>query len=163
LDAPQEERREEETVDVELDEGHTGERGEPVAGGPTDKTERRSASALLIGVIDGITQLVRHEVELARIEATEAIAVKGKGAGLLAGAAVLALYAIGFLAAAGAVGLAIVLPLWAALLIVGGVFIVFGVVLFALGRRDLRAPTTVRRTQETVKEDVRWAKQQIGR
>ena len=119
--------------------------------------------ALVTSVIDGVKQLVRHEVELAKIEAGEAISVKARGAGLLAGAGVAALFALGFIAAASAVGLAIVLPLWASLLIVAGVFVVIGAALFIAGRRELKTPTDMNRTQESVKEDVRWAKQQIGR
>ncbi len=40
---------------------------------------------------------------------TEAVTVRAQGAGMMAGAAVLALYALGFVAAAGAVVLVLVL------------------------------------------------------
>ena len=124
---------------------------------------KRSIGTLVTSVLDGLKQIVRHEVELAKIEATEVLSVKARGAGLLAGAGVVVLYAVGFFAAAGAAGLAIVLPLWVSLLIVGGVLAVIGAALFALGRRELKAPADAGKTQETVKEDVRWAKQQIAR
>jgi membrane protein len=161
--ARQEERREDEIVNVRFDDKEdTTAQGRQAASGQRSKG-KRSIGALVTSVIDGVKQLVRHEVELAKIEATEALSTKAKGAGLLTGAGVVALYALGFLAAAGAAGLAIVLPLWASLLIVGGVFAVLGAILFAVGRRELKAPAGVARTQETLKEDVRWAKQQIGK
>jgi len=78
-------------------------------------------------------------------------------------AAVLVLYALGFGAAAGAVGLAIVLPTWAAVLIVGAVFAAAAGVVFLTGRKAMRTAPKVEQTRETLKEDVRWAKQQIAR
>ena len=160
--ARQEERRENEFVNVRFDDDGTAAPTGPAATGQGSNS-KRSIGSLVTSVIDGVKQLVRHEVELAKIEATEALSVKAKGAGLLATAGVVALYAVGFLAAAGAAGLAIVLPLWASLLIVGALFAVIGAVLFSVGRKELKAPAGVAKTQETLKEDVRWAKQQIGK
>jgi fatty acid desaturase len=103
-------------------------------------------------------------VELAKIEAAEAVSVRGKGAGMMAGAAVVAMYAIGFLFAAGAAALALVVPVWAAILIVAALMFLVAWVLVMLGRRTIKsAPAPVERTQEALKEDMRWAKQQIKR
>jgi hypothetical protein len=82
---------------------------------------------------------------------------------MLAVGAVLALFALGFLAAAGAAALDLVLPTWASLAIVAGVFVVLGVGLVLAGRASLRSAGGVEQTQATVKEDVRWAKQQIAK
>jgi len=82
---------------------------------------------------------------------------------MMAAAAVLVLYALGFGAAAGAVGLAIVLPTWAAVLIVGALFAAAAGVVFLTGRKAMRTAPKVEQTRETLKEDVRWAKQQIAR
>ncbi len=95
---------------------------------------------------------------------TEAVSVRAKGAGMMAGAAVMALYALGFLAAAGAVALALVLPAWAANLIVAAVFVAIAGALALIGRNAIKnAPTTPEQTQETLKEDARWARQQIAK
>ena len=102
-------------------------------------------------------------MELAKIEATEAIAVRAQAIGLLAAGGVLALYALGYLAASATAGLDIVLPAWASRLIVAGVFIIGGVILFLAGRAAMRSAGGVEQTQATVKEDVQWAKQQIAR
>ena len=149
-------------MNVRFDDDGTAAPTSPAAAGQSSNS-KRSIGSLVTSVIDGVKQLVRHEVELAKLEATEALSVKAKGAGLLASAGVVALYAVGFLAAAGAAALAIVLPWWASLLIVGALFAVIGAVLFAMGRKELKTPAGVARTQETLKEDVRWAKQQIGK
>jgi len=75
-----------------------------------------------------------------------------------------AMYAVGFIAAAGAAALALVMPVWAAILIVAVALIVVAWVLVLVGRRILReAPTPGERTRQTLKEDARWAKRQIAR
>jgi uncharacterized membrane protein len=103
-------------------------------------------------------------VELARLELVEAAAPRAQGAGMFAAAGVVALYAVGFLAAAGAAGLAIVLPVWAAILIVAALLGAVAGVLAMTAKRSMQAaPTPGERTRETVREDARWAKRQIER
>ena len=126
--------------------------------------ERRPIGQILASVVGGFGILARKHVELAKIEAAEAVSVRGKGAGMMAGAAVVAMYAIGFLFAAGAAALALVVPVWAAILIVAALMFLVAWVLVMLGRRTIKsAPAPVERTQEALKEDMRWAKQQIKR
>ena len=126
--------------------------------------ERRPFGQLVASVVGGFGTLARKHVELAKIEAAAAASVRGKGAGMMAGAVVVAMYAVGFLAAAGAAALALVLPVWAAILIVAVVMLIVAWALVMLGRRTIRsAPAPAERTQETLKEDIRWAKQQIKR
>jgi YihY family inner membrane protein len=168
--AGQERRREEQIVDVRFEHSSgdrrsgSGGRSTGPAGPPPWAEEQRSMADVVRSVIDGVVSLVRKEVELAKIEAGEAISAKAAGAGMMAAAGVFALFALGFVAAAGSSALDLVLPTWAAHLIVAGVFLLLGVVLFMVGRSALRskaaAPT---RTQETLKEDVAWAKQQMTR
>jgi len=131
---------------------------------PPPPRPKRPLGAVITSAIDGTRTLVRKQVELARIEMTEAVAVRAKGAGMLAGAGVMALFALGFVAAAGSVALALVLPAWAANLIVAAVFVAIASVLALIGRNAIRnAPTTPEQTQETLKEDARWARQQIAK
>jgi len=127
----------------------------------TSPRPKRPLGAVITSAIDGTRTLVRKQVELAKIEMTEAVAVRAKGAGMFAGAGVMAL---GFVAAAGSVALALVLPAWAANLIVAAVFVAIASVLALIGRNAIRnAPTTPEQTQETLKEDARWARQQIAK
>jgi hypothetical protein len=125
---------------------------------------RRPIGAVIASAIDGARSLVRKQVELARIEMTEAVSVRAKGAGMMAAAAVLGLFALGFAAASGSAALDLVLPTWAANLIVSAVFLVIAGGLVLSGRRAIRtAPTAPGRTQKTLKENARWARQQIAR
>ena len=125
---------------------------------------KRPLGAVITSAIDGTRILLRKQVELAKIEVSEAVSVRAKGAGMMAGAGVMGLFALGFVAAAGSVALALVLPAWAANLIVAAVFVAIAGVLALIGRNDIRnAPTTPEQTQETLKEDARWARQQIAK
>ena len=163
--AMQEERKEEEIVSVtfgsDVDPGGAG----PSAGTGSARRsgERRSMAAIARSVVEGVTLLFQQEVELAKIEATEAIAARGRAIGILAVAGILSLFALGYLSASGAAALDIVLPAWASRLIVAGVFIVGGAIAFFAGRAAMRSAGGVEQTQTTVKEDVEWAKQQIAR
>ena len=125
---------------------------------------RRPLGVVVASTVNGFRTLFRQQVELAKLEATEAAAIRAKGVGMMAGAGVVALYAVGFLAAAGAAGLAVVLPVWAAILIVAALLVLIAGILVAVGRGAIRtAPAPVERTRETLKEDARWARQQIAR
>jgi hypothetical protein len=62
--------------------------------------------------------IARLELRLAALEVKEKVAALGLGAALLGGAALFALFAVGFMLATVAAALAIVLPTWLALLIV---------------------------------------------
>ncbi len=125
---------------------------------------KRPLGAVIASAIDGTRILVRKHVELARIEMTEAVSARAKGGGMMAAAALMGLFALIFIAASGSAALDLVLPRWAANLIVAGVFGVIAGGLVLGGRRAMRtAPTAPEKTQETLKEDARWAKQQLAR
>jgi Putative Actinobacterial Holin-X, holin superfamily III len=82
---------------------------------------------------DHAVALGKLELKLALLELKEKAAAFELGAGLLVGAAVFAVFALGFLLAASAAALAIVLATWLALLVVAfGVLVAAGV-LGALG------------------------------
>jgi hypothetical protein len=124
---------------------------------------KRPIGEVIASVVAGFRTLARQHVELAKLESTEAASVRAQGAGMMAAAAALGLFALGFVAAAGSAALALVLPTWAANLIVGGVFVIATVVLLLVGRAAMRKAPNVDETRETVKEDVRWAKRQLAR
>jgi Putative Actinobacterial Holin-X, holin superfamily III len=69
-------------------------------------------------VAEHASELVRLELELAQLELKRKATNLGIGIGLAVGAAVFALYAIGFAFATIAAGLATFLPVWLSLLIV---------------------------------------------
>jgi Putative Actinobacterial Holin-X, holin superfamily III len=126
--------------------------------------DARSTPELIKAIASDTATLVRKEVELARQEILEALVARAKGAAALGAAGVMGLYLLLFLAVAGALGLAIVLPAWAAFLIVAGVFLVIagGATAFGLSRIK-RPPMAPEETKRTVKEDLEWAKTQLRR
>ena len=125
---------------------------------------RRPLGTVVASAVEGFRTLARQHLELAKLEVAEAASVRGVGLGMMAAAAVVVMYAIGFVAAAGAAALALVWPVWAAILMVAVLMIVVARVLVVVGRRAMRtAPPVGARTRETLKEDARWAKRQIGR
>jgi hypothetical protein len=91
--------------------------------------------------VDRARSIVRLEIELALLEIKTKVSRIGLGIGLAAAAAVVALFAIGFLFAGAAAGLALAVPLWAALLIVGGVLLGLTALLALLGIRSIKAGT----------------------
>jgi hypothetical protein len=134
------------------------------ASGPPPGTSRRPLGSVIGSAVDGARTLVRKHVELARIEMAEVVSVRAKGAGMMAAAGVFGLFAAGFAAASGSAALDLVLPAWAAHLIVAAAFGAIAGGLVLAGRRTIRtAPTGPERTQDTLKEDARWAKQQLAR
>lgn len=124
---------------------------------------KRPFGTVAASAVEGIRKLVRQQIELAKLEIIEAVSVRAAGVGMMIGAGVLVIYAVGFVAAAGASGLAVVLPRWAADLIVALLLIGAAATLVLLGRRVMRTAPSVDRTPETLKEDARWAQQQIAR
>ena len=133
-------------------------------GAPAGTAGRRPFGVVVSSAAEGLRTLARKHVELARLELVEAAAPRAQGAGMFAAAGVAAIYAVGFLAAAGAAGLAVVLPVWAAILIVAVLLGAVAGILALAGKRSMQeAPKPGERTRETVKEDARWAKRQIGR
>jgi uncharacterized membrane protein YqjE len=107
--------------------------------------------------------LVRQELQLAQAEVTAKGKLAGRGAGLLGGAAMAALLALGALTACLIVALDGAVPLWAAALIVTVLWAVVGAVLARAGRTALQNATPpAPQTVETVKEDIQWAKTRTG-
>ena len=134
---------------------------------PTDREQLREAppSELLRSLLADVRLMLQREVELAKLELKDKGSRLGLAGGTLAGAAVVALLALGTLVAAAVLGLAIVLPPWAAALIVGTVLVVVAVVMVLIGRARMRevgslAPTA---TIETVREDMAWIHREAER
>lgn len=146
------------------EEAHTREpyteRPYTETGGGTAREE--SIGQLLKELSADTSELVRQEVRLAQAEIKQKATRAGKGAGLLAGAAVIGLAMLGALTALFIIALAIVLPNWAAALCVTIFWALVAGVLALAGRKQLQRalPPQPEQTVETVKEDVSWAKTQ---
>ena len=105
---------------------------------------------------------MRQELELAKAEMTEKGKQAGVGAGLLGGAGVAALLALGALTACLIALLDTAMATWLAALIVTAVWGAIAAVLALRGRDRVQdaGPAVPEQTIETVKEDVQWAKTQ---
>jgi hypothetical protein len=117
-------------------------------------TENGSLGTTAKGLAEHASALARLELELAQLEIKEKIQALGIGAGLAGGAAVVALYAVGFLFATAAAGLATFLDLWLSLLIVTvALFLVVALLLLlARGRFQKGSPPVPRQAIEEAKQ-----------
>ena len=129
----------------------------------TEERARQGLQELLRSIGTDVSLLIRQQVALAKEEMRGIAAEKATGGALLAAAAVFALFVLGFASLAGAAALDLVLPRWAALLIVAGIYLVLAVIAVLIGRNALAAPATPERTKQTVKEDLEWAKRKLQR
>lgn len=128
-------------------------------GGP-DRS--RTIGELVSSISEQISQLVRDELRLAQAQLAEKGKKVGAGAGALAAAAVIALYALGVLIAAAVLGLATALPAWLSALIIGVVLLVLAGIAALVGKRLLDASKAhAVKPQEGLKEDLDAVKKGI--
>lgn len=113
---------------------------------------------------ENVLTLARQELELAKAEMSEKGRKAGVGAGVMGAAGAIALLAGGALTAFLILALDGLMPSWLAALLVGVAYAVVAAVLFSVGKRRMQeaAPLVPEQTIDSVKEDVQWAKTQIG-
>jgi hypothetical protein len=110
-----------------------------------------------------LSALLRDEIRLAKVEITEDAKGVARAGGLLGGAAFAGYVVILLLSFAAAWGLAELLPIGVAFLIVGLVWAVIGAVLYSVGKKGLtEANLKPEQTIETMQENIQWAKQQTS-
>ena len=124
---------------------------------PSPAAERRGLFALIADVPKLVGDLVRAEIASLKAEIAAKLKQAGIGAGLLVGAGVFAFFAALVLIAAGVLALSLVLPAWAAALIIGVVLLIIAGIIAAVGVKRLQRgmPPTPTDTLESVQEDVR--------
>jgi MFS family permease len=117
-------------------------------------------AALLRDLSEQTSTLVRRELELARLEMTEKGKRAGIGAGMLGGAGLVGLYALGALIAAAILALATAITPWVAALVIAAVCgaIAGGLALVGKSKVSQATPPVPEQATESVKEDVRWTK-----
>jgi uncharacterized membrane protein YqjE len=124
-----------------------------------DDPRDRGLGELVKDLASQTSTLVRQEIKLAQVELTQKGKLAGKGAGMLAGAAVAGLLGLGAFTALLIIALDGALPLWLAALIVTLIWLAVAAVLGMSGKKALQASTPpAPQTVETVKEDIEWAK-----
>jgi membrane protein implicated in regulation of membrane protease activity len=98
---------------------------------PTQETDSQGVGAAVKQVAERTSSIVRLELELAALELKRKVIALGLGIGLGIGAAVMLVFMVAFVYAAIGAALALVMPTWAALLVVAGILLLQAV-LFAL-------------------------------
>jgi uncharacterized membrane protein YqjE len=120
----------------------------------------QSIGELVKDLASETSTLVRQEIDLAKAEMTERGKRAGKGAGMLAGAALVGLLAAGALTAFLIAVLDLAMATWLAALVVTVVFAAIAGAMAMAGRKKIReaAPPVPEQAIDSVKEDVQWAK-----
>jgi len=124
-------------------------------------SETRSLGEIVGDISANMSTLVKQEIDLAKSEMKQEVTKVGKGAGMFGGAAVAGFFTLFFLSFALTYVLDNVMPVELAALIVAVLWGIVAAVLALTGRKNLKAANPqLPTTQQTLKEDVQWAKTQ---
>lgn len=126
-------------------------------------TPQKSLGDLFADLSTQVSALVRQEVQLAKTEITSKVAGLAVGAAALAVAALMGLSAFLVILAAAVAALSLVLPVWAAALIVAVVLLIIAGVAAMVGIKKIKSatPPVPVKTIETLKETPQWLKNQV--
>lgn len=134
---------------------------------PTEQERLRESptSELFRRLLTDVRLIFGRQAQLAKLE------LEDKGSRLrtagveIAAAVVVAVFGVGVLIAAAVLALTVVLPAWAAALIVGAVLVTVAAVLFLMGRARLRSLGSLAPTEtiEAAREDVAWIRRETER
>jgi hypothetical protein len=137
----------------------TGRHGTLPSGSTQVPSADPSVGELVGDISDDLTRLVRSEIALAKAEIKQEATRAGKAAGMLAGSGYAGHLVLLMGSLAAIFGLAHVVDLAWAALIVTAVWALVGAVLFVTGRKRMREVRVKPvQTTETLKEDARWAR-----
>jgi uncharacterized membrane protein YqjE len=120
----------------------------------------RSFAGILKDIGGSIQELIRGEVKLARMEMADSARRLGSSSKMLIGGGLLAIYAIGFILLAALFALEIVVPAWAAALMLGVLLCVGAGVAISIGRQRLKQVHAPHKTMQSMKDDFQWIKEQ---
>ena len=127
-------------------------------------TEQRPLGELFSELAKETATLVRHEVELAKVEMAAKAKSAGYDAAQVAIGGIISYFGALALLAALVLGLGELMPLWASALIVGLAVIAVGGVLAFFGVRALqRLDPAPRQTLRTLQENKQWLREQVSR
>jgi hypothetical protein len=128
---------------------------------PRVKPER-SLGTLLSDVAGETVELVRQELGLFKAELQQKLSRAGIGAALVGAGALVAYSGWLFLLLAAVYALALVVPPWAAALIIGVLVLGIGAALALIGKNRMRADALApERTMRSLREDQAWIKERF--
>ena len=122
-------------------------------------TGMRSIPEILQDALANIQDIVRGEVRLAKAELGEDLTRARAGAVLIGVGAVAAIFSTLFLLLSCVYALSLLMPNWAAALIVAAAVGVTSAVTLSLGVQRIKTIQAAPKTAASMKENVRWAKQ----
>ena len=122
-----------------------------------------SLGQLLNELTGDMSTLARQELELAKAETMQKVSRATRSVIMMVAGGLLAYAGLIALVIAAAIALGSLMPYWLSSLIVGLVVVAIGAVLIISGRSRLTNISLVpQNTVETLKQDARWAKEQIS-
>jgi len=123
---------------------------------------QRTVPELLVNIVENLQQIIRSEFTLAKVELQEKASAASRPATALGAGFVFGFYGLGFLLLAAVYALSSVIPAGFAALIVGGVLAIVSVALVTSSMKKLKTLSPApEKAIRNLKEDVRWAKEQI--
>jgi uncharacterized membrane protein YqjE len=129
--------------------------------GASSKSGGRSISQILQEIVSHVTEIVRSEVRLARVEVGEDVTQITRAGVFVAIGAAFALQALGFVLLGLVYALGTMMPLWLSAVSVGAGAGVIAVVFLSVGRTKIKqASLKPDKTIRTLEENVIWMKKQ---
>ncbi|MEI5582826.1 MULTISPECIES: phage holin family protein [unclassified Agromyces] len=114
----------------------------------------RGLLTLLGELPDRVSTLVRAEIDQIKAELTYKAKHFGIGAGLVVGAAFVGIFLLGTLIATGILALSLVMPGWAAALIVSGVLLLIILILLGVAMLNFKRGSEPLESIESVRQDL---------
>jgi uncharacterized membrane protein YqjE len=126
-------------------------------------THERPTGELVQHLSEQVSTLVREELKLAQLEMTRKGKKAGLGAGMLGGAALIAVFAVACLIACAVIAIAGVISAWLAALIIGAALLAAAGIAAFVGLKSLRkaTPPVPKDTVNSVKTDVEVVRQRV--
>jgi len=120
--------------------------------------DERSLFTLIGELPDRVSNLVRAEIDQIKAELSYKAKHFGIGAGLIAAAAFVGIFLLGTLITTGILALALVLPAWAAALIVSGVLLLIILILVGIAALNFRRGNEPLESIESLRRDLDMVK-----
>ena len=114
----------------------------------------RGLLTLLGELPDRVSTLVRAEIDQVKAELTYKAKHFGIGAGLVVGAAFVGIFLLGTLIATGILALSLVMPGWAAALVVSGVLLLIILILLGVAVLNFKRGSEPLESIESVRQDL---------
>ena len=125
------------------------------------KQAEKSLGDLVAEMTGEVSELMRKEVQLAKVELKEEVGRAGKAGGMLGAGGVAGYFALLFVSLALAWLLDQAMPIALAFFLVGALYGIAAAVLITRGREQMKHVDPVpRQTVETLKEDAAWVRAQ---